>query len=375
MSQQHDMENSQNPTESTQEPALDPESGAQASDGIFERLNSSEQLFDDGTNVKTSESSVEEAAANPGEDAPSQDSASSTQAAEADAASIEVIEITDESSDDVQAQIVELDAAADQAAASIELSQLRERYKALSARFSQLEMLHSQLEKLSEGQKLEAERKGATLKQELEALTAERDDLKNRVLRSAADLENFRKRKEREKDELRKYGSDRLVLEILPAVDNLERALEHADKSEDSSTIADGVRMVLRQLISGLEKHGVKGYSSLHERFDPQRHEAIQQIETPEFETGTVMQEFQKGYFLHDRLIRPALVVVAKHVAPAVSDVVDITPAQSEGDLEATSEDDDSAPILEEISAPHADATSEQAPSHDAQEGGEEPQA
>ena len=172
----------------------------------------------------------------------------------------------------------------------------------------------------------------AQLAQQAEALdagTRERDDLKARLLRAAADMDNFRKRKEREKDELRKYGSDKLVVDLLPAVDNLERALEHAEKTAEESSISDGVRMVHRQIVSSLDKHGIRSFDSVGEKFDPQRHEAIQQVETTEFDTNVVMQEFQKGYFIHDRLLRAALTVVAKRVDP---------PAQAPGE-EAAPED------------------------------------
>lgn len=153
----------------------------------------------------------------------------------------------------------------------------------------------------------------------LAELTAERDDYKNRMMRLAADLENFRKRTAREKDEMRKFGIDRVVLELLPVLDNLERALDHADKSEDSTTIVDGVRMVHRQFLTALEKHGVKPFESKGEMFDPQRHEAIQQMETADHPTGQVLEQFQKGYYLHERLIRPALVVVARNPSAEIS--------------------------------------------------------
>lgn len=154
------------------------------------------------------------------------------------------------------------------------------------------------------------------LRARVDDLAKERDDLKARLLRKQADMENFRKRKEREKEEMRKYGSDKLVLDLLPAIDNLERALDHAEKTAEESSIADGVRMVYKQLQSSMIKHGISSFESVGERFDPQRHEAIQQVETSEYETNTVMQEYQKGYFIHDRLLRPSLTVVAKYVAP-----------------------------------------------------------
>lgn len=155
----------------------------------------------------------------------------------------------------------------------------------------------------------------AALTAKLAELEAERDDFKNRLLRTAADLENFRKRAAREREDMRKYGIDKVVLELLPVIDNLDRALEHADKLDaQSASIVDGVQMVHRQFLSSLEKHGVTSFDARGEFFDPTRHEAIQQIETTDKETGTVLEQYQKGYFLHDRLIRPALVAVAKRV-------------------------------------------------------------
>lgn len=160
----------------------------------------------------------------------------------------------------------------------------------------------------------EVEEQLANTRDELESLRAERDDFKNRMMRTAADLENFRRRSHREQDELRKYGIDKVVSDLIPAVDNLERALQHAASIEDTSSIVDGVRMVYRQICSALNKYGVEGFESKGEMFDPQRHEAIQQVETSEHPTGTVMEQYQKGYFLHDRLLRPALVSVAKFI-------------------------------------------------------------
>ncbi|MEZ4459772.1 MAG: nucleotide exchange factor GrpE [bacterium] len=153
------------------------------------------------------------------------------------------------------------------------------------------------------------------LRAKLLAAETERDEAKNRYLRTAADLENFRKRTAREKEDMRKYGIDKVVLELLPVIDNLDRALDHAEKSETNTTsIVDGVRMVYRQFLTSLEKHGVTSFDAKGQHFDPTKHEAIQQVETPEFDTGTVLEQYQKGYFLHDRLIRPALVAVAKKV-------------------------------------------------------------
>ncbi|WP_158542313.1 nucleotide exchange factor GrpE [Lujinxingia litoralis] len=148
----------------------------------------------------------------------------------------------------------------------------------------------------------------------IDALAEERDEVKNKLMRSVADLENYRRRVEREKEDLRKYGIDKVVSDLIPAVDNFERALQHADGKEDPGGIVDGVTMIYKQIINALAKYGVQGFVSKGEPFDPQRHEAIQQVETTEFDTGTVVEEYQKGYFLHDRLLRPAMVAVAKRI-------------------------------------------------------------
>ncbi len=174
----------------------------------------------------------------------------------------------------------------------------------------------------------------ADLKKQLEELTVECDEQKNRVLRIAADLENFRRRSQREKDDLRKYGIDRVVTELLPSVDNLDRALSHAELDSGDTSIVEGVRMVYRQLLSALEKHGVQSFESKGTQFDPQRHEALQQVETTELPNNTVVDEYQKGYFLHDRLLRPALVSVAKnvqnvHASATGSDLYEVEPSAS----------------------------------------------
>lgn len=148
----------------------------------------------------------------------------------------------------------------------------------------------------------------------IRGLEEERDEVKGRMMRVAADLENFRKRTAREREDMRKYGIDKVILELLPVLDNLERALQHAENNAEDNSITEGVRMVYRQFLTALEKHGVKSFESKGDAFDPQKHEAIQQVETDEHDTGTVLEQYQKGYFLHDRLIRPAMVSVAKKV-------------------------------------------------------------
>ncbi|MBA2664551.1 MAG: nucleotide exchange factor GrpE [Bradymonadaceae bacterium] len=202
----------------------------------------------------------------------------------------------------------------------------------------------------------------------VEELSADRDDHKNRLLRVAADLENFRRRNQREKEELRMYGIDRVVMDLIPAVDNLERALQHASNEGDSSSVIDGVRMVYRQIVTALGKYGVESFEARGSAFDPQRHEAIQQIETSEHPTGTVMEEFQKGYFLHDRLLRPALVSVAKNVQPAPS-----PDAEAGDDLDASQSESESGQADADEQSAQNDDLAHEPSGHDESSEGEDP--
>lgn len=140
-------------------------------------------------------------------------------------------------------------------------------------------------------------------------------------LRVAADLENFRKRAQREKEELSKFSNERILREILPVIDNLERAVEHA-RQEDSGGegLLEGVEMTLTQFGKVLDKFGVTPMDSVGETFDPARHEAVGQLESAEHAPNVVAQELQKGYLLHERLLRPAMVMVAKPPADESKD-------------------------------------------------------
>lgn len=132
-------------------------------------------------------------------------------------------------------------------------------------------------------------------------------------LRARADLDNYRKRTQREKEDLSRFANENLLREILPVADNLERALEHARQSEGGNGgLLQGVEMTLGQFQRVLEKFGVTPLRSVGEPFDPARHEALGQVESAEHPPNTVVQELQRGYLLNDRLLRPAMVMVAK---------------------------------------------------------------
>ena len=151
----------------------------------------------------------------------------------------------------------------------------------------------------------------------LAAARAELADLKDRWVRERADLENYKRRATREKQDALRFGSENLLKDLLPVIDNLHRALAHA-KTDDP--IAAGVQMVLKGFDEVFERHGVKVVPARGTPFDPARHEAISHVES-EAPPNTVIDEHQRGYVLHDRLLRPALVTVGK--GPARSDVAD----------------------------------------------------
>jgi len=148
------------------------------------------------------------------------------------------------------------------------------------------------------------------LEEQLNAKTTECRENWDKFLRERADLENYRKRANREKEELLNYGTKSLIEEILPVVDNLERALSHA--SEDSlSALVEGIQMTHSMLITALKKFGVTPIEASGVVFDPSFHQAMTQIPTDQQPPNTVVDEFQKGYMLKDRLLRPAMVSVA----------------------------------------------------------------
>lgn len=133
-----------------------------------------------------------------------------------------------------------------------------------------------------------------------------------RVLRASADLDNFRKRALKEKEEIQRYGVEKLLKDFLPVVDNLERALEHAKSAADFDGLVQGIKMTRKQFEDTLGKHGVRGFTSKGKPFDPRIHEAMQQVETDELPPNHVYMEVLRGFMLNDRLARPALVMVTK---------------------------------------------------------------
>ena len=141
------------------------------------------------------------------------------------------------------------------------------------------------------------------------------EEVHDRWVRAAADLENYRKRSQREREEIQKYGVEKLVKDLLPVLDNLDRALAAAGPDDP---LATGVKLVRASFEQALSRHGVKGFSALGQAFDPAHHEALLQVPSGEAAPGLVVVEHARGFTLHERLIRPAMVGVA--VAPPRAD-------------------------------------------------------
>jgi len=146
----------------------------------------------------------------------------------------------------------------------------------------------------------------------LEAAEAEKAKLKDQLLRTAADFDNFRKRSRKDVELAERKGKESVLREILPVIDNLERAVAASSEAVDVQAVRDGVNMVLKSFEESASRLGIERVQSVGERFDPNLHDAFQQIETDEHPPGTVVQEYQPGYKMGDKLLRPAMVVVAR---------------------------------------------------------------
>lgn len=143
-------------------------------------------------------------------------------------------------------------------------------------------------------------------------------DSHERMLRAVADLENYRKRAQKEKEEVQKFGVERLLKDFLPVIDNFDRALEHAKSADDTQSLLKGIQMTRKLFEDTMSKYGVRPFSAVGKPFDPRLHEAMQQVETADVPPNQVLMEVVRGYMLNDRLMRPALVSVSKPLpAPA----------------------------------------------------------
>lgn len=148
------------------------------------------------------------------------------------------------------------------------------------------------------------------LKEQLTQKENEIEELKNRLLRSQADFDNFRKRKQKEIQEIHQYSGEDFIIDILPVIDNFERALSSTQAEEDP--FYKGVKMIYQQLLNVLQKHDVTEIEAVGKVFDPKYHEAVMQVSADEYEDDTVVEVLRKGYLYHSKVIRPSMVKVCK---------------------------------------------------------------
>jgi len=163
------------------------------------------------------------------------------------------------------------------------------------------------------GQEVVAERDGEITELRLK-LNAKEEEAKNnydRYLRQVAELDNFKKRSTRDREETARFANDALVKDLLPVIDNLERAIAHASGTGNGKTLMEGIDMVLKGFLDTLAKHGVQPVTAVGLPFDPAQHEALAQVESSAHQPNTVIEQHQTGYMMHDRLLRPALVTVS----------------------------------------------------------------
>jgi molecular chaperone GrpE len=158
----------------------------------------------------------------------------------------------------------------------------------------------------------EKDRQIEQLKDELQEEKETNGELSDKCLRLQAEFENFRKRMQKEKSDFMKYAMENFFKNLLPVIDNFELALESAEKVSDIQGLSEGVKLIHMQFLDVLQKEGLACFSSLGEAFDPQKHEAVMQVESDNHHENTVLEELKKGYYLNDRLLRPALVAVSR---------------------------------------------------------------
>ncbi|MEM5535647.1 nucleotide exchange factor GrpE [Neptuniibacter pectenicola] len=150
------------------------------------------------------------------------------------------------------------------------------------------------------------------LAKELAAAVAEVESLKDQMLRTHAEAQNVRRRAEQDVEKAHKFGVEKFANEMLPIVDSLERAIEAFGDDEALQPMREGVEMTMKMFLSGLEKFKMEQVNPLGETFDPALHQAMSMVDAPDAEPNSVIAVMQKGYTLHGRLVRPAMVVVAK---------------------------------------------------------------
>lgn len=151
-----------------------------------------------------------------------------------------------------------------------------------------------------------------SLEEELEKAKAKAEERYNQLQRLQAEYDNYRKRTQKEKTELIKYATEGLMEELLPILDNFDRAISAAKVTSDFASFSQGVEMIFRQIQTALGKEGLKAIDAVGQPFDPNLHEAVMRVESDEHPDNTVLEELQKGYYLKEKVLRPSMVKVSK---------------------------------------------------------------
>ena len=188
--------------------------------------------------------------------------------------------------------------------------------------------------------------------------------LQDRLMRVAADFDNFRKRSRRESEEAVRFANEQILKALLPMVDNLERALDTGSSKKDAKATVQGVRLVLTQLRQDLRRFGLVPFDSVGETFDPKRHEAFEIVPTKKHKPNTVVTEYQKGYLLYDRLLRPSLVVVSAAsddhgVTRTKSDTVDTVDVDTADKTAPVTTDEPDEATADEVADTEAEAVAD----------------
>ncbi|MCK8825147.1 nucleotide exchange factor GrpE [Fuchsiella alkaliacetigena] len=150
------------------------------------------------------------------------------------------------------------------------------------------------------------------LKEKANQLAEENEKYKDRIQRLQAEFSNYKKRVAKEKKRLRCTATEELLIELLPIIDNFERALSSVKEEQELDEVIEGLNMIWKQLLKVLEEEGVTEIDTVGEEFDPNLHEAMMKVESAEYESGIIVEELQKGYLFEDQVLRPAMVKVAE---------------------------------------------------------------
>lgn len=187
-----------------------------------------------------------------------------------------------------------------------------------------------------------------------EELATQLEAARGRLLRSAADFDNFRKRVQREREDTVQYANETILRDLLPVLDNLERAVDAGRSSRESDILYEGVRMVVQQFHALLDQYGVRRVPGVGDPFDPAWHEAMQQMPSDKYPPGSVLEELQPGYMYRDRLLRPALVIVSSRPKVAATPPQPVTPPPPEEIEDVSVSESGEIEVFEEDTMPES---------------------